>query len=640
LGLVRIEREGDCAVVIINNPPVNALGHDLRVALMEAIATVGKSDARAGLLVCEGKTFIAGADIREFGKPLAPPILPQITRALEESPKIWAAAMHGSCLGGGIELVLGCDARIALAGAEFGFPEVNIGIIPGAGGTQRTPRLIGLDAAIDLASSGRHIDAQQALALGLIDKIAANDLRGEALAYLENIETKRTLPQTPVKTGSSTNIERKLAEIGKKARGQVAPLEAARAVLLAANLPLDEGLREERAIFERLNIGPQARALRHLFFAEREAAKVPGLENISPLPFQKIGIIGGGTMGCGIAVACAQTGLDVVLLEKNAAALEQARTRLEEIFAEASKRGRAFKAKKLSFANAFEDVANCDLALEAVFEDSSIKRNVLADLGNILKPEGVIATNTSYLDLNELAAASGRPERFIGLHFFAPAHLMKLLEIVRGKNTSIETLATGFAFAKVLKKIGVLANACEGFIGNRIWQAYRREIEYMVEDGASPYEIDAAMEDYGFALGPFKVADLSGLDIAFAQRKRRAAARPKNERYVEIPDLVCGAGRLGKKTGAGWYDYENGKLKPSPIVENIIAQERKRKKITPHMFSAKEIQTRAHDIISVEANKLLEEGVAQRASDIDVVMVNGYGYPRWRGGPLFEAGLV
>lgn len=638
MSIVRIEYNDDCAIVIINNPPVNALSHDLRVALLEAIKTIDQGKPRAGLLICEGKTFVAGADIKEFGKPLASPILPQITRALEDSSKIWAAALHGSCLGGGIELVLGCDARIALIGTEFGFPEVNIGIIPGAGGTQRTPRLIGIAAALDLASSGKRIDTGRALALGLIDKIATNDLRAEALDYLQTVKTKRTLPQAPVKIDSVEIYDEKIKTIGKKARGQIAPAEAARAVMLAASRPLDEGLREERAIFERLNQGAQARALRYQFFAEREAAKIPALENIVSLPLHKIGIIGGGTMGCGIAAACIMAGFETSLVEKAPQALEKSRARLEEIFTGAQKRGWAIQRNKLSFSDGMKSISSCDLVIEAVFEDLTIKKQVLAQLDGALKPGGIIATNTSYLDVNELARASNRPEHFLGLHFFAPAHLTRLLEIVRSEKTSAETLATGFSLAKALKKIGVLAGAAEGFIGNRIWQSYRREIEYMIEDGASPYEIDATMEDYGFALGPFKVADLSGLDIAWAQRKRRAAMRPKAERYVEIPDLLCEAGRLGRKANAGWYDYESGEATPSPFVETIIAQERKRKNIMPRAFTAEDVRARILAALVSEAGKLLQEGVALRSADIDVVMVSGYGYPRWRGGPLFEAG--
>jgi 3-hydroxyacyl-CoA dehydrogenase len=637
LSIVRIEREGDCALVIINNPPVNALGYNLRVALLDAIKTIDQSDARSGLLICEGKTFIAGADIKEFGKPLVPPILPHITRALEDSLKIWAAAVHGNCLGGGIELVLGCDARIALKGTEFGFPEVNIGIIPGAGGTQRAPRLIGIDAALELASSGKRIGAEQALALHLIDKIAVHDLRAEALDYLKTIKTKRTLPQAPVRVSDTTAYEEKLIAIDKKARGQIAPLEAARAVLLATSLPLDEGLREERAIFERLNQGVQARALRYLFFAEREVAKIPGLENAASVPLKKIGVVGGGTMGCGIAAASLLAGFETVLVEKDLETLAKARMRLDEILKESKKRGHAFPEDKLSFLSDLKSVSSCDLVIEAVFEDLTVKKTVISQIGKILKSGGVIATNTSYLDVNELAQASNRPEHFLGLHFFAPAHIMKLLEIVRGKKTVPEALAVGFAFSKALKKIGVLAGASEGFIGNRIWQAYRREIEFMLEDGASPYDIDSAMEEIGFVLGPFKVADLSGLDIAWAQRKRSAATRSTGERYVEIPDLLCEKGRLGRKTSAGWYAYENGRPTSDPVVSNIIESERKRKNISPRYFSAEDIRERVFAVIVNEGAKLLEEKVALRPLDIDVVMVNGYGYPRWRGGPLFEA---
>ncbi len=632
MNIVRTETRGEIALVIIDNPPVNALSLCVRRALYDAIAKIEAGPARAAILFCKGKTFSVGADIGEFDKLRESPTLPEIILALEASKKTWCAALFGTALGGGLELALGCDYRIASADTQFGFPEVLIGTIPGAGGTQRAPRLIGIDAALDLIASGKRIAAKEALDLGLVDHLAADNLRGEAISYLlAHLDKPKKIDPAPV-TACGHEEEKRKALLAR-ARGQIAPIEAMNAVLLAAKLPLYEGLREERVIFERLAAGPQSRAMRYQFFAEREAVKIPELETVSALPLKKIGVVGGGTMGCGIAVACTLAGFETVLVEKNSDSLNQAHARLHEIIAEMEKRGHSIRKEKLNFSEKMQAVSSCDLVIEAVFEDLQVKKDILAQLGKILKPDSLIATNTSYLDVDELAQASGRPENFLGLHFFAPAHVMKLLEIVRGKQTSRQVLATGFAFARALKKIGVLANAAEGFIGNRIWQAYRSELEFMLEEGASPYEIDSAMEAYGFVLGPFKVADLSGLDIAWMLRKRK----PKRERYVEIPDLLCESGRFGRKTNAGWYDYEQGKPTPSAFVENLIARERERKKLMPRAFDAGEIRERALAAIVAEAKKLLEEGVARHPRDIDVVMVNGYGWPRWRGGPLFES---
>ncbi|MES2905902.1 MAG: 3-hydroxyacyl-CoA dehydrogenase NAD-binding domain-containing protein [Pseudomonadota bacterium] len=642
---VEVHIEGDIAFVTIDNPPVNALSAPVRKALFDVIENIETMEhVRAGVLLCKGKTFVAGADIREFGKPLIKPILPDIITVLESSNKIWLAGLHGTVLGGGLELVLGCSYRIALESTRFGFPEVNLGIIPGAGGTQRAPRLIGLENALDLVTSGKPISAQAAQAQGLIDAIIEGDLRTAAKEYLADKQIRRNDTQ-PIISFEKAALEQKMKALPQKARGQVSIIAGAHAVMLTTVLPLDEGLREERKMFEEMASSDQSRALRYHFFAEREVAKISEFENVAPLPFQKIGVVGAGTMGCGIAANALLSGLDVIVIEKDAEARAKAQSRLNDILNEAVRRGQlsqnkfeAPKGKDLFF-ESFDNLKDRDLVIEAVFEDAQVKKDVLAHIGQSVSDQTLIATNTSYLDLDDLAQASGRPHLFMGLHFFAPAHVMKLLEIVRGKETSLQTLATGFVLAKALKKTAVLSGNAEGFIGNRIWQAYRREIEYLVEDGASPYEIDAAMEAFGFPMGPFKVADLSGLDIAWAQRKRRTATRPVSERYVDIPDALCEAGRFGKKTNAGWYVYFEGKAQPDPAVLGVIESARQRKKIAPQKFSAEDIQKRVQNIIVSTGKKLLEESVALRPLDIDVAMVAGYGYPRWRGGPMFEAGL-
>ena len=639
--LCSISFEGDIAIVTLNNPPVNALSHRLRSALFTAIEDVERSPARAAILCCAGNTFIAGADISEFGQPLLKPTNPDLIASIETSGKIWIAALHGTVLGAGLELALGCDARLAFHDTLLGFPEVTLGLIPGAGGTQRLPRLIGLEDALDMITSGKRLSAAQGKDNWLIDAIADSDLRAAATAFALRVTSKQKLvPRVAV--GDQTALGKKLSAIGKAARGQVAPVEAAHAVMLSTELPLAEGLKQEREIFETLTRSPQSRALRYLFFAEREAAKIPALQNVTPQALQTIGLVGGGTMGCGIATACLLAGFSVVLVDKSSETLEKAWAVIEGDLQKAHSRG-VLKVPpgqaqdRLILSDDLAELKRCALVIEAVFEDMDIKKSLLIELGALLPEEAIMASNTSYLDIDALAQASGRPAQFLGLHFFAPAHLMKLVEIVEGKNTAPTTLATGFALAKALKKTAVLSQNSEGFIGNWIWQAYRRECEYLLEEGASPYDIDAAMQQFGFALGPFAVADISGLDIAFAQRQQRAPHRPPNERYVVIPDLLCEVGRLGRKASRGWYDYKDGKAQPSDEVLAIIAHERARKGLIAAQLRPDAIQARVLAVIVNEASKLLDEKVALRASDIDVVMVKGYGWPQWRGGPLCEA---
>ncbi len=639
--LVSISTQGDVALVVINHPPVNALSHQLRSALYEAVQKIERSPVRVAILLCEGKTFIAGADISEFGQPLLKPTNPDLIATIEASTKLWIAALHGTVLGAGLELALGCDARLALASTQLGFPEVTLGLIPGAGGTQRLPRLIGLAPALNIITSGKRLSAQQAKTMGLIDAVVEHDLRAAALDYAATLTAKQSLAAR-VTVSDQIALGETLSAIVKTARGQVAPVEAAHAVMLSTELPLAEGIKQEREIFETLTRSAQSRALRYQFFAEREAAKIPALENVTPTNITTVGIVGGGTMGCGIAMACLQSGFSVVLVDQNDAALAKAWASIDAELQKAKARGLLNTTPELALEHLvastdLSELKRCDLVIEAVYEDMDIKKSLLVQLGAILPASTLLASNTSYLDIDELAQASARADRFLGLHFFAPAQIMKLVEIVAGKKTVPQTLGAGFALAKALQKTGVLSHNSEGFIGNRIWQAYRRECEYLLEDGSSPYEIDAAMQQFGFALGPFAVADMSGLDIACAQRQRRAGKRPDGERYVEIPDFLCDAGRLGRKTGKGWYDYKDGKAVPSDEVLNIIVQERARKGFIAASPRADTVQARLLAVIVNEASKLLDEHVALRASDIDVVMVKGYGWPKWRGGPLCEA---
>jgi 3-hydroxyacyl-CoA dehydrogenase len=630
---VSIARDGEIAVVQVDNPTVNALSAAVREGLLEAVRAVTADEAvRGAVLLGAGRGFMAGADLRELGQPSREPDLTGVVAAIEACPKPWLAAIHGHALDGGLEVALGCRWRIALADARLGLPEVRLGVVPGAGGTQLLPRLIGIEKALLLVGSGRSVSGAEAEALGLVDALAAGDLRAEAQAFLrDRLATGELLPRTserPVPPYDAAAAEQLAADIRRKARGAQAPIAAAELVLDAARLPFAQGLEAEHATFRRLRDTPEARALRHLFFAEREVGKVPGLAGVEPRPIRAVGVVGAGTMGSGIALLAA--GHVVTVVEADAEALARGRARIEAA-------GQAALSGRLSCTQEFGALADSDLVIEAVFEDMGVKSELFRRLDGIVREGAILATNTSYLDVAALAAASGRPQDLLGLHFFAPANVMRLLEVVRTAEVAPEVLATGLALGRRLGKIAVVAGNGEGFIGNRIWSFYRRQLEYLLEDGASPYEIGAAMTAYGFPMGPFAVFDLSGLDIALAQRRRRDATRPAGERYSRIPDLLCEQGRLGRKTGAGWYRYGNGRPEPDPAVLALIEAERRARGIVPRRFTALEIQARARAAMVDEAARIVGEGIARRAVDIDVVLVHGYGFPAWRGGPLFEA---
>jgi 3-hydroxyacyl-CoA dehydrogenase len=646
MATVTIERSDGIAVVLLDNPPVNALSAAVREGLLAAVQAVEADPGTDGaVLVGAGRAFSAGADVREFGRPAPWPDLPSVVQAIEACPKPWLAAIHGPALGGGLELAMSCPYRITGPDARFGLPEVKLGLVPGAGGTQLLPRLVGVAEAVEMATTGRPIGAVEARELGLVDAVAAGDLRGEALAFLRaRLAASEPSPRTserpvpPVAGG-----EELVAAVARKARGQAAPVRAAELVLAAARLSFAQGMAAERATFRELCSSAQSKALRHLFLGEREAAKVRGLASVEPRPVRAVGVVGAGTMGSGIALACLDAGFAVTVVETDEDALARGRERIGRGLAESLKRGRldeagrAERLRRLATATDLAVLGAADLVIEAVFEDMAVKSELFGRLGAALRPGAVLATNTSYLNVAVLAAASGRPRDFLGLHFFAPANVMRLLEVVRTPAVTPEVLATGLAFGKRLGKVAVVAGDGEGFIGNRIWSSYRRQLEYLVEDGASPYGIDAAMTAYGFPMGPFAVFDLSSLDIAWAQRKRRAATRPPGERYVRIPDLLCERGRLGRKTGAGWYRYVGGKPEPDPEVLALIEAERREHGIAPRPFTQDAIQARARAAMANEAAKLLAEGIALRPSDVDVVLVHGYGFPAWRGGPLFDA---
>ena len=648
--VVRIERRDNLALILIDNPPVNATSQAVRQGLASAIEAVNADPAvEAIVIACEGRTFVAGADIREFGKPPLAPALPDVLAIVEASVKPVVAAVHGTALGGGFELALACHARVLDAKAIVGLPEVKLGLIPGAGGTQRLPRLIGIRNAIDLASSGRQVKAQETLALGIADSIATGDLRESAIATARSLVGRpiRRLSAEPTPPFERAEIDAALAALAQKSRGQASPMVAARTVLLAAELPFAEGMARERAAFIECLQSGQSKAMRYIFAAEREAPRAPQLEGIAPRKIEKVGIVGAGTMGAGIAVSFADSGFRVSVVETSEGAAEAGRKRIAAPWERQVKSGRLSAAEQearsagVTVSADFSTLADCDLIVEAAFEDMAVKQELFARLGALAKPGAVLASNTSYLDIGALGAASGRPADVIGLHFFSPANVMRLVEVVEAPASGKEAVATGVAVARRLGKIAVVCGVCDGFIGNRILAHWRPIVDMMVEDGATPQGVDAALEEFGFAMGPYAVGDLAGLDIGWARRRRLAPTLNPNMRYAStVADEICALGRFGQKTGAGWYSYSGGKKALDPLVEGLIEKVRAQKHRQQRAFSNDTIQRLVRAAIVNEGAKVLSDGVARRALDIDVVLINGYSYPAWRGGPMFEADAI
>jgi len=641
--VVTVEREGAIAWVVINNPPVNATSTAVRAGLEKAVREVQGADL--AVLRCEGSTFIAGGDMSEFDAPAAEPHLPDVVQAIEDSGTPFLALLHGNVLGGGFEIAMGCAWRIAAPGTRFGLPEVNVGLIPGAGGTQRLPRLIGLEPAIDMACSGAMPKAEKLLELGGIDAIAEGDLLQAARAFGADLPA-RPLPvsQRPAIAIDPALIEARRAEIAKRARGAAAPLENLEALQWAA-LPFTQGQPKERERHLALRRSPQSRALRHAFFAERQVSRPGAIKGATPRDIAHVAVVGGGLMGAGIATGLLNAGLSVTILERDAEAAEGALSRVRGLLESGVKRGKITEAQleqrmeALAAETDYPKAANADLAIEAVFEDVAIKHEVFARLAAALRPDAILATNTSYLDPREIFAGIANPDRCLGLHFFSPAHVMKLLEIVKTPDTSPEVLATGFALARRLRKVAVLSGICDGFIGNRMLAAYRREADYLLADGALPYQIDAAMRAFGMPMGPYEMQDMSGLQIAWANRKRQAATRPAEERYVTIADQMCEMGRLGQRAGKGWYAYEEGSRKPvrDPEVEALIEAYSAAQGITRRSFAAEEISSRLLAVLANEGARIVEEGIAEDDAAVDMVQIHGYGFPRWRGGPMHYA---
>jgi 3-hydroxyacyl-CoA dehydrogenase len=633
-------------LIEIDHPPVNALSTDVRKGLLAAITHgAATADIVAMVITGAGAIFIGGADIREFGAPPAEPVLPTVLAAIENAAKPVVAAINGAALGGGLEVALSAHRRIASPIATLALPEVKLGIVPGAGGTQRLPRLVGIPAAIDLIATGRIAPAAEALKLGIVDRIESGDVRTAAVSEARSLigTTVRRTGACDVPPATAEAVDAAASKALARARGRNAPREAVRLVRLSGERPFMEALAEERRTFLALRESDQAAALRHVFFAERAAAKVPGIENVKPRKVETIGVVGLGLMGAGIATSALDAGFTVIGTEQGEEAAVQGRSRIEGLLDRALQSGRiddagkADRLRRLTTGAELQSLGSADLVIEAVFDDLAVKTGLFVRLDGIVRPDAILATNTSYLDPDAIAAATTRPERVLGLHFFSPANVMRLLEVVRCACTAPDVLATGLAVAKKLRKLPIVCGVTEGFIGNRIFSAYRREAEFLLEDGALPQQIDAAMEAYGFAMGPFAVFDLAGLEIAWARRKRQAATRDPKARYVDIADHLCEAGRLGMKAGRGWYRYRDGKREVDPEVTALIEQRWSAKGLVARNISDDEIRQRLLAAMTTEGAALLSEGIAARASDIDLVMINGYGFPAHKGGPMFAA---
>ncbi|MDM0081839.1 3-hydroxyacyl-CoA dehydrogenase NAD-binding domain-containing protein [Variovorax sp. J31P179] len=654
---VSFTRQADVLVVTIDNPPVNALGVDVRRGLAAAIAAAeADSEAKVVLIVGAGRNFIAGADIREFGQTPQPPLLPEVCAAIENCSKPVVAAIQGAALGGGLEIALSAHYRLAVPSAKLGLPEVALGLLPGSGGTQRAPRLIGAKAALELILSGRHAGAKEALALGLVDRLGeGSEALPEGLAYARELiaakaPVRRTRDAQALADAEASRaaLEAARADTAKKSRGLFSPMKIIEAVEAALTKPFDEGMALERKLFLECIDSPQRAGLIHAFFAEREVLKAPETKAAKPRALESAGIIGGGTMGAGIAVAMLDAGMPVTMIERDDVQLARGRANVEKVYDGLVKKGRMTPEAKdavmarFSGSTSYDALAKADIVVEAVFEDMAVKKAVFAELDRVCKPGAVLATNTSYLDIDEIAASISRPGDVVGLHFFSPANIMKLLEIVVPAKVSADVVATGFELAKKLKKVPVRAGVCDGFIGNRILAVYRQAADHMMEDGASPYEIDAAVRNFGYPMGPFQVSDLAGGDIGWATRKRKAATRDPKARYVQVADRICERGWFGQKTQRGYYLYPEGARtgQPDPEVLAIIDAERQRAGITPRSFSEDEIMRRYMAAMINEGANVVHQRIALRPLDVDVTFLYGYGFPRFRGGPMKYADMV
>ncbi len=643
------------AVIVLDNPPVNGLGHALRSSIVAGLDAAQADEAvKAIVLVGAGNLFSGGADIREFNTPKASaePTLHTVIRVVESSPKPVVAAIAGHCMGGGLELSLACHYRVALADAQLGLPEVKIGLIPGAGGTQRLPRAVGVETALNMIVSGNPVPAAKLADTALIDRIVEAPLLQAAAAFAREVAAARPLPKLRDRTAVEPDAEAFFAfarnAVASVAGSFPAPVKCVDAVAASVSKPFEDGLRFEREIFLQLLQSPESRALRHAFFGERAASKIPDVPaDTVPRSVKSVAVIGAGTMGGGIAMNFLNAGIPVTILETGQEALDRGVATIRRNYESSVKRGRLTpeqvesRMKLLWPTLLYEDIKDADLVIEAVFEEMGVKEAVFRKLDEVAKPGAILATNTSTLDVNRIAAATKRPQDVVGMHFFSPANVMKLLEVVRGAKTAKDVLATVMQVAKKIRKTAVVSGVCDGFIGNRMVEQYLRQALFLLEEGASPQQVDHALEKFGFAMGPFRMSDLAGNDIGWAIRKRRYVERPGFV-YSRIADRLCEQGRFGQKTGAGWYRYEPGRRDaiPDPKVDEMIAAYRKEKSIASRRIDDAEIVERCVYALVNEGARILEEGIAARASDIDMVYLTGYGFPLHRGGPMLYADMV
>jgi 3-hydroxyacyl-CoA dehydrogenase len=657
--LVQFTNENGIGVITINNPPVNALSPGVPEGISEALDQIAKDDSvKAAVLIGGGRTFVAGADIKEFGKmtsgkPRGAELLPLLLK-IEDSPKPVIVAIHGTAFGGGMELAMAGHYRVAVATAQFGQPEVKLGLIPGAAGTQRLPRLAGVVKAVEMCVSGNPVSADEALKLGIVDRIVEGDLLSGALAFAREVAGK-TAPKTrerKEKLGSATEnaliFSAARESSAKKQRGLLAPVKAIDAVEAATKMPFEEACKFEQKLFMECLFSEQSKSLIHVFFSEREAAKIPDIpKQTSVIPIRSAAVVGAGTMGGGIAMVLANAGIPVLLKEVDQAALDRGLATIQSNYANSVKRGRFSqqvaeeRLKRITPTLAYDDFSNADLVIEAVFEGMALKKEVFKELDRVSKPGTILASNTSTLSIDEIASATSRPQSVIGTHFFSPANVMRLLEIVRGKASSKEVVATCMQFSKTLGKVGVLVGNCRGFVGNRMFGPYRREAQFLVEEGAGIEAVDQALSDFGMAMGPLATGDLAGLDVGWRIRKEYRHLEVPGVRQPFVEDRLCELGRYGQKTRAGWYKYDDQRrASPDPAVGELIRKWVEEAGIAQRRISAAEITDRCLYALVNEGARILEEGIALRASDIDIIYINGYGFPAHRGGPMWYADAV
>ncbi len=651
--IVGFSKKGNIGLITVNNPPVNALSQAVRAGIRSGIEKgIADSDIAAMIIICDGRTFIAGADIREFGKAPMKPHLPDVCQFIEDSPKPVIAAIHGTALGGGLEIALSCHFRIAVTTAKLGLPEVKLGLLPGAGGTQRLPRVAGVKVALEMITSGTPIVAAKAKAIGILDEIVEGDLKAAARAYAKKVVNER-LPIQRVsslvaKADSPSLFDDFARSIGRKSRGLIAPFKCIEAVKAATELAFPEGMKRERAIFMELQASDQSKAQRHVFFAEREVSRIPGLPDDQPTrEIKSVGILGAGTMGGGIAMCFANAGIPVMLLDIKQEFIDKGMAVIKKNYASTVAKGKLQQEvmdKRVSLIKptlVYEDLKDVDLVIEAVFEDMAIKKEVFAKLDAVCKSGVILATNTSYLNVNDIAAITKRPQDVMGMHFFSPANVMRLLENVRGAKTSPDVYATAMKVGKTIGKVPVLVGVCDGFVGNRMLAKRTRECGFMLEEGALPWQIDKVIYNFGFPMGPYAMGDMAGLDVGWRNRKAKFDSLTPREKACNIIDKICEMGRFGQKTGSGFYKYdEKRNATPDPFIEELIIKHSQEVGIKRRTITEQEIIERAIYSMINEGAKILEEGIAARPLDIDVVWLFGYGFPIYLGGPMFYADTV